>query len=77
VLNDIPHIVYRGSDKLIHEIFLDGLTWKTRTICTSEAAADPVASANTTIGAVVFRTVDGVIQLAQYDGTAWNCAPSV
>ena len=77
VLNDIPHIVYRGVDKLIHEIWLDGLTWSTRSVCAVEAAADPVASANATAGAVAFRTVDGVIQLAQFSGTSWSCAPAM
>ncbi|MEN6620968.1 MAG: hypothetical protein ABFD50_05430 [Smithella sp.] len=77
VLNDIFHIIYRGKNKLIYEIRLDGLTWKTRSICTEQAAADPVASANATTGLVIFRTVGGVIQCARYNGTAWNCGPVI
>lgn len=77
VLNDIFHIIYRGKDKLIYEIWLDGLTWKTRSICTEQAAADPVASANATTGLVIFRTVGSVIQCARYNGTAWNCGPVI
>jgi GH25 family lysozyme M1 (1,4-beta-N-acetylmuramidase) len=72
VLNDIFHIIYRGKDKLIYEIWLNGLTWKVRSLSNEKAAADPVASSNTTIGLVVFQRADGKIHVAKFDGTSWT-----
>jgi GH25 family lysozyme M1 (1,4-beta-N-acetylmuramidase) len=77
VLNGVAHVIYRGKDKLVYEIWLDGLTWKTRSVCAVKAAADPVSAANATAASVVFRDVDGVLRRAQFNGTAWTCAPAV
>ena len=76
VLNDKPHIVYRGNDRLIYDIWLDGGVWHVGQICTAQAAADPVATTNGTIVLAAVRARDGIIHAAQFDGTIWTCAPT-
>jgi hypothetical protein len=76
VLNDKPHIVYRGTDRLIYDIWPDGGVWHVGQICTAQAAADPVATTNGTIALAAVRAHDGIIHAAQFDGTIWTCAPT-
>jgi len=73
VLNDEPHIVYRGSDKLIYDISLHGGAWHVQPVCTGKAAADPVATSEGTTGLVAIRAMNGVIHFARFDGTVWTC----
>lgn len=76
VLNDEPHIVYRGSDKLIYDISLHGGAWHIQQVCTEQAAADPVATSDGTIGLVAVRAMNGTVHAAQFDGTNWTCTPT-
>ena len=76
VLNNEPHIVYRGSDKLIYDLSLHAGAWHVQQVCTVKAAADPVATSNATTGLVAIRAADGAIQFAQFDGTSWTCTPT-
>src|SRR5262249_17494707 len=46
VLHNEPHILYRGSDKLIYDIWLHGGTWRVQPVCAAKAAADPVAASD-------------------------------
>jgi len=68
-----PHVIYRGQDRLIYDLFLDSGQWRVRSVCTDMAAADPVAATNGTIGLVVFRGRDNAIRVARLDGTGWTC----
>lgn len=76
VLQDKPHIVYRGVDNLIYEIWLEGGAWHSQPVCTAAAASEPVATANATIGLVGVRGADGMIYAAQFDGASWTCGPT-
>lgn len=73
VMQHTPHIVYRGTDRAIHEIWPDGGAWKVQQICTVKAAADPVAATDGTTAMVAARAMDGTIQAPTFDGTRWNC----
>jgi GH25 family lysozyme M1 (1,4-beta-N-acetylmuramidase) len=73
VLNGAPHVVYRGSDQLIYDLFQSGSQWQVAPVCSERAAADPVATANASVGCVAIRAIDGAIHLATFDGTQWSC----
>ena len=73
VLNDVPHIVYRGIDGVIYELSRAGAGWQTQAICPDKMAADPVATTDGTNAAVAVRAPDGMIHLATFDGSAWAC----
>jgi lysozyme len=74
VLNNEPHVVYRGSDKLIYDISLHGGVWRVQQVCAAKAAADPVATSAGGMGMVAMRAMNGVIHFARFDGTAWTCS---
>jgi hypothetical protein len=76
VLQDKSHIVYRGVDNLIYEIWLEGGAWHSQPVCTAAAAPEPVATANGTIGLVGGRGADGMIYAAQFDGASWTYVPT-
>jgi hypothetical protein len=79
VLRDTPHVIYRGVDGEIHDIWLDAGTWHVRSVCpanTDKAAADPTATAGATAACVTFRGVDDQIHTANFDGTTWTCRTS-
>jgi lysozyme len=76
VLHDKPHIIYRGSDRLLHDISLDAGVWKVQQICNVKAAADPVATADGATGFVAVRAADGMIHAARFDGRYWTCGPA-
>jgi GH25 family lysozyme M1 (1,4-beta-N-acetylmuramidase) len=73
VLQDKPHIVFRGMDNLIHEMWLEGGSWHLQQVCTATAASEPVATTNGTIALVAVRGTDGMIDTAQFDGSGWTC----
>ena len=73
VLQDKQHIVFRGVDRLIHEIWLESGSWHLQQVCDATAAAEPAATTNGTIALVGFRGSDGTIYQSQFDGTGWNC----
>lgn len=72
VLQDMPHIVFRGIDKLIREIWLESGSWHLQQVCDATTAADPVATTNGTIALVGVRGTDGMIYEAQFDGSSWT-----
>jgi hypothetical protein len=74
VLNNEPHIVFRGIDKLVYDIWLHAGTWHVQQVCTVRTSAEPVATNTATSGQVVIRILDGSIQLAQFTGGSWTCA---
>lgn len=74
VLNDEPHIVYRGSDRLIYDISLQGGAWHLQQVCSDQSAADPAATSDGKIGLMAARAIDGTILVAQFDGTQWTCS---
>jgi lysozyme len=76
VLQDKPHIVYRGVDNLIHEIWLESGSWHSQQVCDMTVASDPVAATNGTVGLVGVRGTDGMIHAARFDGTGWTCDPT-
>lgn len=76
VLNDEPHVVYRGSDKLIYDVTLHGGVWRVQQVCAEPTAADPAAASDGTRGLVAARAMNGVIQAALFDGTDWTCTPT-
>lgn len=73
VVNDEPHIVYRGSDKLIYDLSRRGGNWGWQAVCTEKAAADPVAVSSGAIGLAAVRAMDGGIRFARFDGAIWTC----
>ena len=48
VLQDKQHIVFRGVDRLIHEIWLERGSWHLQQVCSATVAAEPVAATNGT-----------------------------
>jgi len=50
--------------------------WRVGQICSVQAAADPVTTANGTVGLVAVRAPDGMIHAAQFDGALWTCNPT-
>ena len=72
VFDDAPHIVYRGIDGGIYDIFLSGAAWAVQQVCTRKAASDPAADAMGA-SAIAWRTPDGGIQLATLQSTGWSC----
>ena len=77
VLNNEPHVVYRGINGLIYDIWRHGGTWGVQQVSAEKAAADPAATTNGTIGVVAVRAANGIIQAAQFDGTKWTSAPTI
>jgi len=73
VFQDKPHIVFRGVDRLVHEIWLESGSWHLQQVCDATAAADPVATTDGTLAMVAFRGSDGTIYASQFDGTGWSC----
>ncbi len=73
VLQDQAHIVYRGTDGLVHEISQSGANWQTQQICDTPAASDPTATTNETTALVAVRGADGAIYAAIFDGSNWSC----
>jgi GH25 family lysozyme M1 (1,4-beta-N-acetylmuramidase) len=72
------HIVYRGTDRLIYDIFnsLHDSSWHVQQVCPEIAAADPAVSSDGAAPLVAFRASNGIIQTAQLDGTIWICNPA-
>jgi len=79
VLADVPHIVYRGVDKYIYELWLEAGTWKAQQICEAEAAADPVATTDGTSAVVAVRGADGMLRVAAFntENMWWTCSTTV
>ena len=74
VATDTAHILYRGVDGRINEIFDDGGTWRTRQVCTATAASDPTAYAGDGGSAsATFRKLNGGIHIARFVNGAWTC----
>jgi len=73
VMQQKPHIVYRGTDRYVHEIWPDGGAWRTRQVCSVMAAADPVAATDGTTAMVALRAMDGTLLVPTSDGTRWRC----
>jgi GH25 family lysozyme M1 (1,4-beta-N-acetylmuramidase) len=79
VLQDRPHIVYRGTDGVIYEIWLEGGTWHFQPVCSGtahKAAADPVAAAHGASAVVAFRGADEQLHRARFNGSSWSCFPA-
>jgi hypothetical protein len=77
VVNQQPHIVYRGTDRLIYDIWSDGTSWRVTQVCTEFAAADPVAAVDGTTGMVAVRMTNGIVYVAQLVDATWTCGPTV
>jgi GH25 family lysozyme M1 (1,4-beta-N-acetylmuramidase) len=73
VAADVVHILYRGTDSTVNEIFDDNGTWKTRPVCAG-AASDPSAYVDE-LGhaAASFRTLSGGIRIARFISGSWKC----
>jgi hypothetical protein len=69
------HILYRGTDGAVHEIFEEPGGWKTRQCCAEAvAASDPAAYVEPGGNpAAAFRTVSGPIRVARFVNGAWVC----
>lgn len=77
VLNDIPHVVYRGIDGIMYDLSTDSDgAWQAQSICDDKMAADPVATTDGTNGAVAARAGDGMIHVALFNGSDWACNPT-
>jgi hypothetical protein len=75
VVAGTPHILYRGIDGTIHEIFDDGGLWRSRRICADAvAASDPVAYVDEHgHAAATFRTMSGPIRVVRFANGRWTC----
>jgi GH25 family lysozyme M1 (1,4-beta-N-acetylmuramidase) len=74
VAADTVHILYRGIDGRINEIFDDGGAWRTRQVCSAAAASDPTAYIADGAGAAAtFRKLNGGIHIARFVNGAWTC----
>jgi hypothetical protein len=76
VHHDQPHIVYRGTDGVIYEFWLEGGRWRHQSVCADpahRAAADPVATTNGIEGLIAFRGADDHIHVERFDGNSWVC----
>ena len=67
-----PHIVFRGTDRLIHDIWLESGQWHVQDVCADTAAADPAATTDGATAIVAIRTTDNDMHVARYDG-GWTC----
>jgi Glycosyl hydrolases family 25 len=69
------HILYRGIDGAIHDIFDDRGAWRWRRVCPDAvAASDPRAYVDERgHAAATFRTVGGPIHLARFVNGVWTC----
>lgn len=76
VLGDVPHVVYRGLDGLVYDLWQEGGSWKVQPVCDDAVAADPVATSDGTRAAVAVRAQDGMIDVAIFDGVSWTCGPT-
>jgi hypothetical protein len=74
VAADTVHILYRGADGRIDEIFDDGGAWRARQVCSAAAASDPTAYIADGAGAAAtFRKLNGGIHIARFANGAWTC----
>ncbi len=73
VAADTVHILYKGIDGGVHEIYDDGGTWRTRPVC-GDAASDPTAYIDD-LGhaAASFTTRSGRIRVARFFQGKWSC----
>jgi hypothetical protein len=76
VVNDEPHVVYRGSDKFIYDLSLRGGAWRVQQVCPEKTATDPVATNMSGSGLAALRMMDGSIHLARFNGAVWTCTPT-
>jgi GH25 family lysozyme M1 (1,4-beta-N-acetylmuramidase) len=70
---DQPHVIYRGADHLIHDIWLESGQWHMQEVCQDLAAADPAVAGNGSSAVVAIRAMDNALHVAQFDGTGWTC----
>lgn len=68
-----PHIIYRGADNLIHDMWFESGQWHVQQVCSDAAAADPAAASDGTNAIVTIRTIDNELHVARFDGTGWTC----
>jgi GH25 family lysozyme M1 (1,4-beta-N-acetylmuramidase) len=75
VATDTAHVLYRGIDGSVHEIYDDRGTWRTRRVCAdATAASDPAAYVDERgHAAATFRTVNGPIRIVRLVGGQWTC----
>ena len=73
VMHDKPHVVYRGTDQRLYEIWPDAGAWKVQPICTAKTAADPAAVTDGKTAMVAVRAMDGTILAPTFDGSRWIC----
>lgn len=75
-LHDQPHVVYRSTDSMIYEFWLEGGRWHHQPVCADpahQAAADPVATTNGAEAVIAFRGADDRIHIERFDGNSWIC----
>ena len=72
------HILYRGFDGTVNDIFDDGHVWSTQQVCSDVAASDPTAYVDE-LGhaAASFRTSQGRIRVARFVNGNWQCEDTV
>jgi len=75
-MQDKPHIVFRGTDRFMHEIWPENGAWKTRRICDAKIASDPAAAMDGRNAVVAVQAMDGTVQVATFDGANWRCDPA-
>ena len=69
-----PHVIYRGADRLVHDMWLQSSQWHVQQVCDETAAADPGAASDGTTATVAIRAVDNALRVARFDGTGWTCS---
>ena len=72
VVSDRCHILYRGTDHTLNEIYDDAGTWRTRAVCAG-AVADPTAYVDRNGNAAASFFSDGGIRVARFVNGAWAC----
>jgi len=72
VVADTVHILYRGTDGTVNEIYDDGGAWKMRPVC-ADAASDPSAYVDELGHATAsFVTGTGGIRVARFVNGNWR-----
>ena len=78
VLGDEVHVVYRGTDQNIYELYGRGAAWSGRRLpCPGLAASDPACVADGRGALAAVRGADGMVRVLRFDGSAWTCTDTV
>lgn len=72
IVTDRAHILFRGTDRSLNELFEDAGAWRTRRVCAG-IVADPTAYVDRNGNAAVSFFADDGLKVARLANGAWAC----